>query len=50
MKKMVIEMVALDPAERKRIVDAMGEVSERWIAQTEKGLSAKKLLPTRSGW
>ena len=45
MKKMGIEMVALDPAERKRILDAMGEVSERWIAQTEeKGLPAKKLI------
>ena len=33
MKAQGIEMVNLAPAERKRILDAMGTVDDRWIAE-----------------
>ena len=45
MKAQGIEMVNLAPAERKRILDAMGTVDDRWIAKMEaKGLPAKALM------
>lgn len=45
MKAMGIEMVNLDPAERKRIMDAMKKPNDQWIADMEsKGLPAKKLI------
>lgn len=45
MKKMGIEMIELDPAERQRILDAMDVVTERWIEEMEKeGLPARELV------
>jgi len=45
MKAMGIEMINLDPAERKRIMDAMKKPNDQWIADMEsKGLPAKKLI------
>ena len=45
MKAMGIEMVTLEPAERQRILDAMGKVDDQWVAKMEKkGLPGKKLL------
>lgn len=45
MKKMGIEMIALSPAERQRILNAMNVVTERWIEEMEKeGLPARKLV------
>jgi TRAP-type transport system periplasmic protein len=45
MKEMGLEMVNLAPAEHQRILDTMGKVGDKWIADTEqKGLPAKKLI------